>query len=101
MSKTVSVKVTPAVKEAAWKNFTKKTSSKNELKKVFLGENPTTAYGKVSKSLQLELKKESAKSAKKSSTSKKTSSSSMGKSKIPSLKPKKPKSKSKSKSKTK
>lgn len=45
------------VKNKVWSEFTKKQNSKNELKKMFLGSNPTEAYKKISEKLKKKLDK--------------------------------------------
>jgi hypothetical protein len=51
--------VSTHVKNQVWSDFTKRPSSKNELKKMFLGTNPTQAYKKISEKLKKNLDKAS------------------------------------------
>ena len=48
-------KITPKIKDKVWKDFTKKSSSKNALKQIFLGENPGQSYKKISDKLRIKL----------------------------------------------
>lgn len=65
------------VKNQVWSDFTKRPNSKNELKRMFLGTNPTQAYKKISDKLKKNLDK-----ASKDTTKKKTSKLSPKRSKI-------------------
>jgi hypothetical protein len=44
----MATKITTKVKDKVWKDYTKNSKSKNELKQMFLGLNPTDAYKKIS-----------------------------------------------------
>ena len=51
----MSTKITPKVKNNVWQDYTKNSNSKNELKQMFLGMNPTNAYKKISLKLKKKL----------------------------------------------
>ena len=51
----MSTKITPKVKNKVWQDYTKNSNSKNELKQMFLGMNPTNAYKKISLKLKKKL----------------------------------------------
>lgn len=51
----MSTKITPKVKNKVWQDYTKNSNSKNELKQMFLGTNPTSAYKKISLKLKKKL----------------------------------------------
>jgi hypothetical protein len=51
----MSTKITPKVKNKVWQDYTKNYNSKNELKQMFLGMNPTNAYEKISLKLKKKL----------------------------------------------
>ena len=51
----MSTKITPKVKNKVWQDYTKNSNSKNELKQMFLGMNPTNAYRKISLKLKKKL----------------------------------------------
>ena len=51
----MSTKITPEVKNKVWQDYTKNSNSKNELKQMFLGMNPTNAYRKISLKLKKKL----------------------------------------------
>ena len=50
-------KITPQIKNKVWKDYTKDSKAKNELKQMFLGTNPTDAYKKISIKLKKKLDK--------------------------------------------
>lgn len=52
------------VKESVWQNYTSKPSSKVELKKIFLSDNPGDAYNKIKDKIKKELDKEAIKEQK-------------------------------------
>ena len=54
----MSTKITPKVKNKVWQDYTKNSNSKNELKQMFLGMNPTNAYKKISLKLKNRLNQE-------------------------------------------
>ena len=62
------------VKETVWQNYTSKPSSKVELKKIFLSENPGEAYNKIKDKIKKELDKEAIKDQKLKSEKKERSS---------------------------
>ena len=51
----MSTKITPKVKNQVWQDYTKNSNSKNELKQMFLGKDPTNAYKKISLKLKKKL----------------------------------------------
>ena len=51
----MSTKITPEIKNKVWQDYTKSSKSKNELKQMFLGMNPTNAYKKISLKLKKKL----------------------------------------------
>ena len=51
----MSTKITPKVKNNVWQDYTKNSNSKNELKQIFLGMNPTNSYRKISLKLKKKL----------------------------------------------
>ena len=55
---TTIVNITPKIKDKVWTDFAKKSSSKSDLKNIFMGANPTDAYGKIKSKLKKELDKE-------------------------------------------
>ena len=48
-------KISSKIKNKVWKDYTKNAQSKNELKQMFLGINPTEAYQKISLKLKKKL----------------------------------------------
>ena len=58
------VNITPKIKDKVWKDFAKKSSSKSDLKNIFMGNNPTDAYGKIKTKLKKDLDREVDKSKK-------------------------------------
>ena len=56
-----NTKITPQIKDKVWKSYTQKSSSKSELKNIFLGTKPTEAYSKIKLQLKNELNKETSK----------------------------------------
>ena len=64
-TKSSPTKITTKLKDKVWKDYTKKTASKNELKQMFLGKNPTDAYKKISIKLKKKIDEETGKSSKK------------------------------------
>ena len=62
------------VKETVWQNYTSKPSSKVELKKIFLSDNPGEAYNKIKDKIKKELDKEAIKDQKLKSEKKEQSS---------------------------
>lgn len=73
-------KLTTKLKDQVWKDYTKNSKSKTELKNIFLGNNPTDAYKKISTKLKNKL----------TSASKSPSKSLLKYPKRKSLKPSKP-----------
>ena len=71
MSETLTV--SNKIKSKVWDEYTKKPSTKSELKSIFLSKNPTDAYKKVSDKLKKQLDKESVSSKKSSKNSPKRS----------------------------
>lgn len=51
----MSTKITHKVKNQVWEDYTKNSNSKKELKQMFLGMNPTSAYKKISLKLKKKL----------------------------------------------
>ena len=50
--------LTSKIKDKIWKDFTKNSSSKDELKQIFLGVNPGESYKKISDKLKTKLNTE-------------------------------------------
>ena len=50
--------LTSKIKDKIWKDFTKNSSSKDELKQIFLGVNPGQSYKKISDKLKTKLNTE-------------------------------------------
>ena len=48
-------KITTKIKDKVWKDYTKNSTSKSELKNIFLGNNPTDAYKRISSKLKSKL----------------------------------------------
>ena len=48
---------TPQVKDKAWKEYSKKSTAKNELKNIFLGNKPTETYSRIKDKIKKELTK--------------------------------------------
>ena len=63
-----TLKITNKLKDKIWKDYTKKTTSKNELKQMFLGANPTSAYQKISVKLKKKINDETSRRSPKRST---------------------------------
>ena len=55
---TSTVKITHKIKDKIWKDYTKNIKSKDELKQMFMGANPTSAYKKISDKLKKQINKE-------------------------------------------
>jgi hypothetical protein len=58
MNTQIVPKITPKIKDKVWKDFTKNSSSKSALKQIFLGDNPTKSYKKISDRLKTKLNTE-------------------------------------------
>ena len=67
--------ITTQVKDKVWKDYTKKSNSKSELKSMFLGNNPGEAYKKISVKLKKKLDEETNKKSLRPTRKTKTSSS--------------------------
>ena len=63
-----TLKITNKLKDKIWKDYTRKTTSKNELKQMFLGANPTSAYQKISVKLKKKINDETSRKSPKRST---------------------------------
>jgi len=49
--------VSNKVKDKVWKDYTKKTSAKSQLKQMFMGQDPGKAYKKISSKLRTDIER--------------------------------------------